>query len=66
MLRGHAALPSRPLTRAPRHAQPLYNDYRRVRRRATDGRFQLQHVDQFIDELLTQARAFAPHASTAT
>ena len=38
-----------------RRAQPLYNDYRRVRRRTTDGRFQLQHVDQFIDELLTQA-----------
>ena len=49
-----------------RRAQPLYNDYRRVRRRATDGRFQLQHVDQFIDELLTQARAFMPHASAAT
>jgi hypothetical protein len=37
-------------------AQPLYNDYRRVRRRAADGSYALQHVDQFIDELLTQAR----------
>ena len=39
-----------------RPAQPLYNDYRRVRRRTPEGRFQLAHVDQFIDELLTQAR----------
>jgi pre-mRNA-splicing factor 38A len=36
-------------------AQPLYNDYRRVRRRTAEGKFALQHVDQFIEELLTQA-----------
>ena len=46
---------ARTSTLTPRHAaQPLYNDYRRVRRRAVDGRYTLMHVDQFIEELLTQ------------
>jgi len=35
-------------------AQPLYNDYRRVRRRGQDGRASLVHVDEVIDELLTK------------
>jgi len=35
-------------------AQPLYNDYRRVRRRGVEGRFTLCHVDELVEELLSQ------------
>jgi pre-mRNA-splicing factor 38A len=36
-----------------RYLDPLYNDYRKIRRRLGDGKFALTHVDQFVDELLT-------------
>ena len=36
------------------HAQPLYNDYRRVRSRMLDGHLALTHVDEFVDDLLTK------------
>ncbi|CAI9089671.1 OLC1v1024289C1 [Oldenlandia corymbosa var. corymbosa] len=37
-----------------RYLEPLYNDYRKLRKRLTDGKFALTHVDEFIDELLTK------------
>lgn len=37
-----------------RYLEPLYNDYRKLRRRSADGKFILSHVDEFIDELLTK------------
>lgn len=33
--------------------QPLYNDYRRVRLRTPNG-YQLTHIDEFIETLLTK------------
>ncbi|OMP07421.1 Pre-mRNA-splicing factor 38 [Corchorus olitorius] len=36
-----------------RYLEPLYNDYRKVRRRSPDGKYSLTHVDEIIDELLT-------------
>jgi hypothetical protein len=35
------------------YLEPLYNDYRKLRRRNADGGYSLAHVDEFIDELLT-------------
>lgn len=35
------------------YLEPLYNDYRKLRRKLADGSFALSHVDEFIDELLT-------------
>lgn len=36
------------------YLEPLYNDYRKLRRKNADGSFSLDHVDEFIDELLTK------------
>ncbi|CAN4108853.1 unnamed protein product [Withania somnifera] len=36
-----------------RYLEPLYNDYRKLRRKLTNGQYALTHVDEFIDELLT-------------
>lgn len=36
------------------YLEPLYNDYRKIRHKLSDGRFTLTHVDEFIDELLTK------------
>lgn len=36
------------------YLEPLYNDYRKLRRKLADGRFALTHVDELIDELLTK------------
>ncbi|CAI5491976.1 unnamed protein product [Closterium sp. Naga37s-1] len=35
------------------YLEPLYNDYRKVRRKLESGMFVLSHVDEFIEELLT-------------
>jgi len=35
------------------YLEPLYNDYRKLRRKLADGSFALSHVDELIDELLT-------------
>lgn len=35
------------------YLEPLYNDYRKLRRKLPDGQFALTHVDEVIDELLT-------------
>ncbi|KAJ0259441.1 Pre-mRNA-splicing factor 38 [Hirschfeldia incana] len=37
-----------------RYLEPLYNDYRKVRQKLSDGRFELTHVDEVVDELLTK------------
>ncbi|XP_071697781.1 uncharacterized protein [Rutidosis leptorrhynchoides] len=37
-----------------RYLEPLYNDYRKLRQKLSDGRFALTHVDEVIDELLTK------------
>ncbi|EPS71376.1 hypothetical protein M569_03383 [Genlisea aurea] len=37
-----------------RYLEPLYNDYRKLRIKANDGKFALTHVDEFIDDLLTK------------
>ncbi|XP_028792911.1 pre-mRNA-splicing factor 38 [Neltuma alba] len=37
-----------------RYLEPLYNDYRKLRRKLPDGQFSLTHVDEVIDELLTK------------
>ncbi|KAJ7977899.1 Pre-mRNA-splicing factor 38 [Quillaja saponaria] len=36
------------------YLEPLYNDYRKLRRKLADGNFTLTHVDEVIDELLTK------------
>ncbi|KAK1279260.1 hypothetical protein QJS04_geneDACA004507 [Acorus gramineus] len=36
------------------YLEPLYNDYRKIRQKLSDGRFVLTHVDEVIDELLTK------------
>ncbi|GAB2277383.1 hypothetical protein Dimus_012086 [Dionaea muscipula] len=36
------------------YLEPLYNDYRKLRLKKSDGQFLLSHVDEFIDELLTK------------
>lgn len=37
-----------------RYLEPLYNDYRKLRKKLTDGKFALTHMDEVIDELLTK------------
>jgi len=34
------------------YLEPLYNDYRKLRYRETDGKYKLIHMDEYIDELL--------------
>lgn len=34
------------------YLEPLYEDCRKLRKRLSDGRFALTHVDEFVDELL--------------
>nr|GMD24375.1 pre-mRNA-splicing factor 38 [Ipomoea batatas] len=36
-----------------RYLEPLYNDYRKLRLKSSEGKFTLTHVDEYIDELLT-------------
>ncbi|CAI5491233.1 unnamed protein product, partial [Closterium sp. Naga37s-1] len=40
------------------YLEPLYNDYRKVRRKLESGTFVLSHVDEFIEELLTLDSTF--------
>lgn len=39
-----------------KYLEPLYNDYRKIRRQDKNGGFFLSHVDEFIDELLQEER----------
>jgi len=48
------------------YLEPLYNDYRKLRYRETDGKYRLIHVDEFIDELLLKEAVcdtILPHIS---
>jgi pre-mRNA-splicing factor 38A len=40
------------------YLEPLYYDFRKIRRRLRDGTYVLTTVDQIIDELLTQDQVF--------
>ncbi|XP_064605653.1 pre-mRNA-splicing factor 38A-like [Liolophura sinensis] len=40
-----------------KYLEPLYNDYRKVRRMNRQGEFEVVHMDEFIDELLREERA---------
>ncbi|NXB02902.1 PR38A factor, partial [Cnemophilus loriae] len=39
-----------------KYLEPLYNDYRKIKRQNRSGEFELMHVDEFIDELLHEER----------
>jgi len=39
-----------------KYLEPLLNDYRKVRMQRRDGKFELSHMDEFIDELLRDER----------
>jgi len=38
------------------YLEPLYNDFRRIKVRKPAGDFVISHVDEFIDQLLTEER----------
>lgn len=40
-----------------KYLEPLYNDYRKLRWMNKEGRFEVLHVDEFIDALLREERA---------
>ncbi|CAN8003863.1 unnamed protein product [Ixodes hexagonus] len=40
-----------------KYLEPLYNDYRKLRRQNRDGSFAIVHMDELIDELLREERA---------
>lgn len=39
-----------------KYLEPLYNDYRKLRRQNRAGQFELVHMDEFIDDLLREER----------
>ena len=39
-----------------KYLEPLYNDYRKLRRQNRQAQFELVHMDEFIDELLREDR----------
>lgn len=39
-----------------KYLEPLFNDSRKLRRQNRQGQFELVHMDEFIDELLTEER----------
>lgn len=39
-----------------KYLEPLYNDYRKLRRQDRQGDFQIVHMDEFIDEILHEER----------
>lgn len=39
-----------------KYLEPLYNDYRKLRRQNRMGHFEIVHMDEFIDELLREER----------
>lgn len=40
------------------YLEPLYNDYRKLRMQNQDGGYALSHVDEVIDQMLTQEYLF--------
>ncbi|KAK7502258.1 hypothetical protein BaRGS_00006622 [Batillaria attramentaria] len=41
-----------------KYLEPLYYDYRKMRRMNREGKFELIHMDEYIDQLLREERAF--------
>ena len=39
-----------------KYLEPLLNDYRKIRLQNRDGKFELSHMDEFIDTLLREER----------
>jgi pre-mRNA-splicing factor 38A len=39
-----------------KYLEPLYNDYRKIRRQNRMGQFEVVHMDEFIDDLLREER----------
>lgn len=39
-----------------KYLEPLYNDYRKIRRQNRMGQFEIVHMDEFIDDLLREER----------
>ncbi|KAG8201643.1 hypothetical protein JTE90_012710 [Oedothorax gibbosus] len=39
-----------------KYLEPLYNDYRKLRRQDRQGEFKIVHMDEFIDEILHEER----------
>ncbi|XP_054718250.1 pre-mRNA-splicing factor 38A-like [Uloborus diversus] len=39
-----------------KYLEPLYNDYRKLRRQSRQGEFEIVHMDEFIDEILHEER----------
>jgi pre-mRNA-splicing factor 38A len=39
-----------------KYLEPLLNDYRKIRIQNRDGKFELSHMDEFIDLLLREER----------
>lgn len=39
-----------------KYLEPLYNDYRKLRRQNREGNYEIVHMDEFIDELLKEER----------
>jgi len=39
-----------------KYLEPLYNDYRKIRRQNRAGQFEVVHMDEFIDDLLREER----------
>ena len=40
-----------------KYLEPLLNDYRKIRIQNREGKFELSHMDEFIDSLLREERA---------
>ncbi|XP_019863431.1 PREDICTED: pre-mRNA-splicing factor 38A-like, partial [Amphimedon queenslandica] len=39
-----------------KYLEPLYNDYRKIKYKNRQGKFELSHVDEFVDSLLREDR----------
>eukprot|EP00965_Chrysotila_dentata_P216886 6189634-Pleurochrysis_carterae.AAC.1 len=51
------------------YLEPLYNDYRKLRRRLTSGEYGITHMDELVEELLHEDYAFdiaLPHLPKRT
>uniref|UniRef100_A0A1I8FUR4 Pre-mRNA-splicing factor 38 n=1 Tax=Macrostomum lignano TaxID=282301 RepID=A0A1I8FUR4_9PLAT len=48
-----------------RYLEPLYNDYRKLKRIDRQGAFSIIHMDEFVDELLREERSLRCHLAAA-
>uniref|UniRef100_A0A1X7TZJ9 Pre-mRNA-splicing factor 38 n=1 Tax=Amphimedon queenslandica TaxID=400682 RepID=A0A1X7TZJ9_AMPQE len=39
-----------------KYLEPLYNEYRKIKYKNRQGKFELSHVDEFVDSLLREDR----------